>query len=47
MWEIVQGSIGCHKEAAMRRCREIDARWYATFHHKGIVEGFEATVQPG
>ncbi|MEZ5266371.1 MAG: MBL fold metallo-hydrolase [Acidimicrobiia bacterium] len=28
-------------EAAMRRCREIDARWYATFHHKGIVEGRE------
>jgi glyoxylase-like metal-dependent hydrolase (beta-lactamase superfamily II) len=26
-------------EAAMTRCREIDARWYATFHHKGIVEG--------
>lgn len=26
-------------EAALARCREIDARWYATFHHKGIVEG--------
>ena len=26
-------------EAALTRCREIDARWYATFHHKGVVEG--------
>lgn len=26
-------------EAAMLRCREIDARWYATFHHKGVLEG--------
>ena len=26
-------------EKAMARCREIDARWYATFHHKGVVEG--------
>ena len=26
-------------EAALNRCREIDARWYATFHHKGVVEG--------
>lgn len=21
------------------RCREVDARWYGTFHHKGVVEG--------
>ncbi|MFB7630339.1 MBL fold metallo-hydrolase [Streptomyces sp. NPDC056149] len=26
-------------EASMRRCREIDARWYGTFHQKGVVEG--------
>ncbi|MFI8997397.1 MBL fold metallo-hydrolase [Streptomyces sp. NPDC053542] len=26
-------------EASMRRCREIDARWYGTSHHKGVVEG--------
>lgn len=26
-------------EASMRRCREIDARWYGTAHHKGVVEG--------
>jgi glyoxylase-like metal-dependent hydrolase (beta-lactamase superfamily II) len=26
-------------ERAMARCREIDARWYATFHHKGVIEG--------
>jgi glyoxylase-like metal-dependent hydrolase (beta-lactamase superfamily II) len=26
-------------EASMRRCREIDARWYGTFHQKGVIEG--------
>lgn len=26
-------------ERTLRRCREIDARWYVTFHHKGVVEG--------
>ena len=26
-------------EASMRRCREIEARWYGTGHHKGVVEG--------
>jgi len=26
-------------ERAMARCREIDARWFVTFHHKGVVEG--------
>jgi glyoxylase-like metal-dependent hydrolase (beta-lactamase superfamily II) len=26
-------------EASMRRCREIDARWYGTSHQKGVVEG--------
>lgn len=24
---------------AMERCREIEARYYVTFHHKGVVEG--------
>ncbi|MGV9628882.1 MBL fold metallo-hydrolase [Streptomyces sp. NPDC003487] len=28
-------------EASMRRCREIDARWYGTSHQKGVVEGAE------
>ncbi|MFF2166653.1 MBL fold metallo-hydrolase [Streptomyces sp. NPDC058175] len=26
-------------EASLRRCREIDARWYGTFHQKGVIEG--------
>ncbi|AWW43604.1 MBL fold metallo-hydrolase [Streptomyces cadmiisoli] len=26
-------------EASMRRCREIDARWYGTSHQKGVIEG--------
>ncbi|MEV6201584.1 MBL fold metallo-hydrolase [Streptomyces sp. NPDC051771] len=26
-------------EASLRRCREIDARWYGTAHQKGVVEG--------
>lgn len=26
-------------EASMRRCREIDARWYSTSHQKGVIEG--------
>ncbi|MFI9823252.1 MBL fold metallo-hydrolase [Streptomyces sp. NPDC052013] len=26
-------------EASMRRCQEIDARWYGTSHQKGVVEG--------
>lgn len=25
-------------EASMRRCREIDARWYGTAHQKGVIE---------
>jgi len=32
-------------EAALARCREIDARWYATFHQKGVVEGREEFLQ--
>lgn len=26
-------------EASLQRCREVDARWYATFHQKGVIEG--------
>lgn len=26
-------------EASLARCRDIEARWYGTFHHKGVVEG--------
>lgn len=26
-------------ERSLARCREVDARWYATFHHKGVIEG--------
>ncbi|MFI2238324.1 MBL fold metallo-hydrolase [Streptomyces chrestomyceticus] len=26
-------------EASMRRCREIDARWYGTSHQKGVLDG--------
>ena len=26
-------------ESSIERCRHIDARWYVTFHHKGVVEG--------
>jgi glyoxylase-like metal-dependent hydrolase (beta-lactamase superfamily II) len=26
-------------ERTLQRCRAIDARWYVTFHHKGVVEG--------
>ncbi|CAL9343681.1 MBL fold metallo-hydrolase [Streptomyces sp. enrichment culture] len=33
------GSSLADFEASMRRCREIDARWYGTFHQKGVVEG--------
>lgn len=25
-------------DASLARCAEIDARWYATFHHKGVYE---------
>ncbi len=27
---------------SLARCREIDAAWFATFHHKGAIEGSEA-----
>lgn len=26
-------------EASLARCGDVEARWYATFHHKGIIEG--------
>ncbi|MEU3830580.1 MBL fold metallo-hydrolase [Streptomyces sp. NPDC029080] len=26
-------------ESSMRRCREIDVRWYGTAHQKGVIEG--------
>jgi glyoxylase-like metal-dependent hydrolase (beta-lactamase superfamily II) len=28
--------------ASLARCRDLDARWYATFHHKGAIEGRDA-----
>ncbi|MFK8844340.1 MBL fold metallo-hydrolase [Streptomyces sp. Ac-502] len=33
------GSSLMEFEASMRRCREIDARWYGTSHQKGVIEG--------
>lgn len=32
-------------ESSLRRAREIDARWYVTFHHKGVVDGRAAYVE--
>ncbi len=32
-------------EQTLTRCREIDARTYVTFHHKGIIEGRVAFLQ--
>lgn len=29
-------------ERSLRRVLQLDARWYVTFHHKGVVEGREA-----
>ena len=31
-------------ERSLARCREVDARWYGTFHHKGVLEGRDAFV---
>ncbi|WP_017616260.1 MBL fold metallo-hydrolase [Nocardiopsis salina] len=28
-------------EASMRRCRQVEARWYGTAHQKGVIEGVE------
>ncbi|MFF9819112.1 MBL fold metallo-hydrolase [Streptomyces sp. NPDC014006] len=33
------GSSLADFEASMRRCRDIDARWYGTSHQKGVIEG--------
>ncbi|PZT71111.1 MBL fold metallo-hydrolase [Streptomyces sp. SW4] len=33
------GSSLADFEASMRRCGEIDARWYGTSHQKGVIEG--------
>ncbi|MFD7304017.1 MBL fold metallo-hydrolase [Streptomyces pharetrae] len=33
------GSSLADFEASMRRCEEIDARWYGTSHQKGVIEG--------
>ncbi|MCQ4214629.1 MBL fold metallo-hydrolase [Streptomyces longispororuber] len=33
------GSSLADFEASMRRCREIDAKWFGTAHHKGVIEG--------
>ncbi|MFI6873442.1 MBL fold metallo-hydrolase [Streptomyces sp. NPDC050400] len=35
------GSSLADFEASMRRCREIDAKWFGTAHHKGVIEGAE------
>jgi hydroxyacylglutathione hydrolase len=32
-------------ERSIDRCRAIDARWYVTFHHKGVVEGRAAFLE--
>ena len=29
----------------MRRAREVEADWYVTFHHKGIIEGRATFVE--
>ncbi len=37
-----EGSDLAAMETSLARCREIDAAWYVTFHHKGVVEGRDA-----
>jgi glyoxylase-like metal-dependent hydrolase (beta-lactamase superfamily II) len=32
-------------EASLAKVREEDARWYVTFHHKGVIEGRDDFVQ--
>ncbi len=32
-------------EASLVRAREIEARWYVTFHHKGIIDGRETFLE--
>lgn len=35
------GSSLADFEESISRCAEIDARWYGTFHHKGVIDGSE------
>lgn len=32
-------------EASLARARAIDARWYVTFHHKGVIDGRDAYLE--
>jgi glyoxylase-like metal-dependent hydrolase (beta-lactamase superfamily II) len=32
-------------EASLAIARDVEARWYVTFHHKGIIEGRDAFLQ--
>lgn len=32
-------------DESLRIARDVDARWYVTFHHKGIIEGRDAYVE--
>jgi glyoxylase-like metal-dependent hydrolase (beta-lactamase superfamily II) len=32
-------------ETSLARARSIDARWYVTFHHKGVIDGRDAYVE--
>jgi glyoxylase-like metal-dependent hydrolase (beta-lactamase superfamily II) len=32
-------------ERSLARAREIDARWYVTFHHKGVIDGRDAYLE--
>jgi glyoxylase-like metal-dependent hydrolase (beta-lactamase superfamily II) len=32
-------------ERSLVRCRDLEARWYVTFHHKGVVDGREAFLR--
>jgi glyoxylase-like metal-dependent hydrolase (beta-lactamase superfamily II) len=32
-------------DGTLRRCREIEARWYVTFHHKGTIDGRAAFLE--
>lgn len=32
-------------EASLKKAREVEANWYVTFHHKGIIEGRERFLE--
>ncbi len=32
-------------EASLKRCAEVDARWFATFHHQGVIDGRESFLE--